>query len=123
MHLTNHVVPVPRACGTPVLLKALEKAGFAAKWAASPWAKKQAVRAKRANLSDFDRFKVMVAKKQVGAGRGRGRGRDIPRSYLSSNVSLYSFSLPFFFIPPPIHTQTQRRSIVFSEAKKVKKTK
>jgi large subunit ribosomal protein L14e len=33
-------------------------------WNATPWAKKLAVKAKRASLSDFDRFKVMVAKKQ-----------------------------------------------------------
>ncbi len=35
-----------------------------AKWNESSWAKKLASKAKRANLGDFDRFKVMVAKKQ-----------------------------------------------------------
>eukprot|EP01038_Epipyxis_sp_PR26KG_P008233 gene8233-11141_t len=38
--------------------KALEK------WQSSAWAKKLDSKKKRANLSDFDRFKVMVAKKQ-----------------------------------------------------------
>jgi len=33
------------------------------KWESTSWAKKQACKAKRANLSDFDRFKVMVARK------------------------------------------------------------
>ncbi len=37
------------------------------KWAATAWAKKIANKAKRANLSDFGRFKVMVAKKQRSA--------------------------------------------------------
>lgn len=41
-----------------------QKADVLAKWEATAWAKKRAMRAKRANLTDFDRFKVMVAKKQ-----------------------------------------------------------
>jgi large subunit ribosomal protein L14e len=38
-----------------------------AKWEASSWAKKLSSKKKRASLSDFDRFKVMVAKKQKAA--------------------------------------------------------
>ena len=34
------------------------------KWNSTAWAKKLAVRKTRANLTDFDRFKVMIAKKQ-----------------------------------------------------------
>ena len=42
----------------------LQANGTLEAWNATPWAKKLAVKAKRASLSDFDRFKVMVAKKQ-----------------------------------------------------------
>mmetsp|Transcript_13985 Transcript_13985/g.19110 ORF Transcript_13985/g.19110 Transcript_13985/m.19110 type:complete len:136 (-) Transcript_13985:73-480(-) len=34
------------------------------KWSSSAWAKKLAAKAIRKNLGDFDRFKVMIAKKQ-----------------------------------------------------------
>jgi large subunit ribosomal protein L14e len=33
------------------------------KWESTSWAKKNANKVKRANLGDFDRFKVMVARK------------------------------------------------------------
>lgn len=33
-------------------------------WKATAWSKKIEAKAARANLGDFDRFKVMVAKKQ-----------------------------------------------------------
>ena len=36
--------------------------GTKAKWEACGWAKKLSAKRKRASLSDFDRFKVMVAK-------------------------------------------------------------
>jgi len=39
----------------------------AARWEQSAWAKKLETKKKRANLSDFDRFKVMVARKQKAA--------------------------------------------------------
>jgi large subunit ribosomal protein L14e len=35
-----------------------------AQWEGSSWAKKLSAKNKRAGLSDFDRFKVMVAKQQ-----------------------------------------------------------
>lgn len=33
-------------------------------WKATAWAKKAAAKEARANLGDFDRFQVMIAKKQ-----------------------------------------------------------
>ena len=44
--------------------EAWEEAGTQAKWDGSSWAKKLAKKKARSGLSDFDRFKVMVAKKQ-----------------------------------------------------------
>ena len=38
-----------------------------AKWDGSAWAKKISVRKNRAALTDFGRFKVMIAKKQKSA--------------------------------------------------------
>jgi large subunit ribosomal protein L14e len=35
-----------------------------AKWQKTAWAKKIDAKAKRAKLGDFDRFKLMIAKKQ-----------------------------------------------------------
>ena len=46
-------------------LKAAWKAGDTlTQWEGSSWAKKLEAKKKRSNLSDFDRFKVIVAKKQ-----------------------------------------------------------
>jgi large subunit ribosomal protein L14e len=47
---------------------ALTKQATLDQWNKSAWAQKLARRATRANLSDFDRFKVMVARKQVSCG-------------------------------------------------------
>ncbi|KAG9355721.1 hypothetical protein JZ751_000559 [Albula glossodonta] len=45
--------------------RAWEKAQVNEKWAETSWAKKIEARQKRAKMSDFDRFKVMKAKKMV----------------------------------------------------------
>jgi len=45
--------------------QAIEKSGVLAKWADTAWAKKLASRAKRATLSDFERFQVKVNKQKV----------------------------------------------------------
>lgn len=37
------------------------------RWEQTTWAKKLAARAKRASLTDFDRFKLMVARKEKSA--------------------------------------------------------
>jgi large subunit ribosomal protein L14e len=62
--LTDFKVNVQRSARQKTLLKAWEEGDVMAKWEATSWAKKLAARKKRANLNDFDRFKVMVAKKQ-----------------------------------------------------------
>jgi len=45
--------------------RAWEKAEVEKKWEESAWAKRRAQREKRRNLTDFERFKVMMLKKQV----------------------------------------------------------
>lgn len=41
-----------------------QEQGILAKWQATAWAKKLDAKKNRANAGDFDRFKVMIAKKQ-----------------------------------------------------------
>lgn len=62
--LTDFTVKIQRNARQKTLQKAWKEADLLAKWQASAWAKKLESRKRRANLNDFDRFKVMVAKKQ-----------------------------------------------------------
>jgi len=54
---------LPRAAGTGVIRKQLEKEGTIEKWNKSSWAQKRAAIEKRRSLNDFERFCVMIAKK------------------------------------------------------------
>jgi len=66
--LTDIVVTgLGKNCRQKFLVKAWEAQGVQAKWNATAWATKIANKGKRAALSDFGRFKVMVAKKQRSA--------------------------------------------------------
>ncbi|KAG0555584.1 hypothetical protein M758_12G183600 [Ceratodon purpureus] len=63
LSLTDITIPeLPRAAPKKVLRKAYEDAEVEQKWASSAWGKKLAVRTRRAAMTDFDRFKVMVAR-------------------------------------------------------------
>jgi large subunit ribosomal protein L14e len=63
--LTPHVIPkIPLAAGSTAVAKQWEASKIDAKWAASSWSKKIEQRNRRRELSDFDRFQVMVLKKQ-----------------------------------------------------------
>ena len=62
--LTDFTVKIQRNARQKTLKAKWAEADVLAKWEASRWAKKLATKKKRAALSDFDRFKVMVAKKQ-----------------------------------------------------------
>mmetsp|Transcript_108910 Transcript_108910/g.232710 ORF Transcript_108910/g.232710 Transcript_108910/m.232710 type:complete len:132 (-) Transcript_108910:103-498(-) len=64
LSLTDIKSAIPRAAREKTLKKALEKDGIMGKWAASSWAKKLAAKETRTSMSDFDRFKLMVAKKK-----------------------------------------------------------
>ncbi|KAJ1302244.1 hypothetical protein OPQ81_001065 [Rhizoctonia solani] len=55
---------LPRGAGSGVVKKYVEKTDVVAKWDASAWAKKRASVAKRRTLGDFERFSVMLFKKQ-----------------------------------------------------------
>lgn len=55
---------LPRAAGTGVLKKHLEKEDTIKRWESSSWAKKMALVQKRKQLNDFGRFNVMLQKKR-----------------------------------------------------------
>lgn len=58
------VSKLPRAAGSGVVAKRLEADKTVEKWASSSWAKKLAAVSERRKLNDFQRFGVMIAKKQ-----------------------------------------------------------
>jgi large subunit ribosomal protein L14e len=62
--LTDLTVKIQANARQTTLKKAWEEADTLNKWESSSWAKKLSSKKKRANLSDFARFKVMVARKQ-----------------------------------------------------------
>lgn len=67
MMLTDLKVDVKRNARQTSLTRAWEEADVLAKWSASSWAKKLADKSKRAAMSDFDRFEVMIARKKLAA--------------------------------------------------------
>jgi large subunit ribosomal protein L14e len=62
--MTDLTVKIQRNARQSTLIKAWKEGETMKAWENSSWAKKLASRKKRASLNDFDRFKVMVAKKQ-----------------------------------------------------------
>ncbi|KAA8910960.1 hypothetical protein TRICI_003971 [Trichomonascus ciferrii] len=63
--LTPHVVAnVPRGAGSTAVAKKWAASKIDEKWANSAWAKKIQQKQTRRQLSDFERFQVMVYKKQ-----------------------------------------------------------
>jgi len=62
--LTKLTFDLPRGAKTGIVTKKWAKAEVSQKWAASAWAKKIAQRERRAALTDFERFQVLVLRKQ-----------------------------------------------------------
>jgi len=62
--LTDVVISIPRGAKTAVVKKAAEEAKLVEKFNNTPLGKRQAKTVKRASLSDFDRFKVMILKRR-----------------------------------------------------------
>ncbi|KAJ3189977.1 60S ribosomal protein L14 [Gaertneriomyces sp. JEL0708] len=63
--LTDLKINIPRGIGNKALKAAIEKQNFVEKWNQTAWAQKLAKRNARAQLTDLDRFKVMLARKKV----------------------------------------------------------
>lgn len=64
LSLTRMKLPLQMGARTGTFVKAAKKAGLAAKWAETPFAKKLVKRNKRASLNDLERFQVMINRKQ-----------------------------------------------------------
>lgn len=62
--LTEFTMPLPRGARTKTLLKCWNESNVDAKWSETPMAKNLARMAIRKNLTDFERFKVMLARKK-----------------------------------------------------------
>ena len=63
--LTNFSIKIPHSCGTATVVKALNASDVISKWKESAWSKKLELRKTRENLTDFDRFKLMILRKRV----------------------------------------------------------
>merc|ERR1712217_253242 len=61
LSLTDFTAKVPRGAREKTLKLALEKDEVMKKWGETAWAKKIAAKEVRAKMTDFERFKVMVA--------------------------------------------------------------
>ena len=64
LNLTRLRIPVLRGARTGTLAKAAKAFDLEGKWKNTPAARKFDKQTKRASLTDFDRFKVMVLRKQ-----------------------------------------------------------
>ncbi|CAL9733809.1 large ribosomal subunit protein eL14B [Monosporozyma servazzii] len=62
--LTPLTFSLPRGARSAVVAKKFTAAGVTEKWNQTAWAKKIAQRQRRAALTDFERFQVMVLRKQ-----------------------------------------------------------
>ena len=63
--LTNIVIKLAPSQRSSGIRKAWEKADVAGQWEKSSWAKRLADKKKRRSMTDFDRFKLKIAKQSV----------------------------------------------------------
>lgn len=64
LSLTEFVIPVARNAKSSKVAKEFQAAKIAEKWQETTLGKSIAAKLRRANLTDFERFQVLVAKKQ-----------------------------------------------------------
>mmetsp|Transcript_114369 Transcript_114369/g.363449 ORF Transcript_114369/g.363449 Transcript_114369/m.363449 type:complete len:134 (-) Transcript_114369:90-491(-) len=64
LSLTDFKANITRGAREKTLRLALEKDEVMKKWSATSWAKKVAAKETRAKMTDFERFKLMVARKK-----------------------------------------------------------
>ncbi len=64
LHLTTFKIRIPHSARTSTVRKAWEKADIQKKWLGTTWAKKLAAKKRRADMTDFDRYKLMRAKQK-----------------------------------------------------------
>ncbi|XP_046843724.1 60S ribosomal protein L14-like [Xenia sp. Carnegie-2017] len=64
MSLTDFKIKVPRSAGTGIVKKIFLESEISEKWEKTAWAKKLATRKKKMSMTDFDRFKLKIAKQR-----------------------------------------------------------
>ncbi|XP_029726571.2 large ribosomal subunit protein eL14, partial [Aedes albopictus] len=64
LHLTKYRVKFPYTAKSKVVRKALEAYNLKEKFSSTRWQERAAAKAKRCNLSDFDRFKLRLARSE-----------------------------------------------------------
>merc|ERR1712176_238151 len=64
LSLTDFVIDISFGARQKTVAKAWAKADVNAKWEKTAWAQKRAAKAYRAEMTDFDRVKLMLAKKK-----------------------------------------------------------
>merc|ERR1719426_631574 len=67
LSLTDLKSTIPRGAREKTLKLALTKDNIMANWEKTSWAKKLIAKKTRSEMNDFDRFKLMVAKKKRAA--------------------------------------------------------
>merc|ERR1719161_1148203 len=67
LSLTDFKCTIPRAAREKTLKLAMDKDEIMKKWEETAWAKKLKAKKARSEMNDFDRFKLMVAKKKRSA--------------------------------------------------------
>jgi large subunit ribosomal protein L14e len=65
LSLTDYKIQIGRGASSRVVREALEKSGAVEAFKKTAWAKKVAAREAKKNMTDFDRFRTMIAKKRV----------------------------------------------------------
>jgi large subunit ribosomal protein L14e len=75
LSLTPIVLKIGRGARTSTLTKRMEKDDVIARYAKTSWGKKQATKDTRAKLGDFERFQVMVLRKQRSRAVGLALGK------------------------------------------------
>ena len=65
MSLTDLKIKIPRGARSGVVKKVFIDEEVSGKWEKTAWARKLAARKKKATMTDFDRFKLKLAKQRV----------------------------------------------------------
>merc|ERR1712113_414916 len=98
--LTKLVIPIQRGARSGTLQKAVEEFKLNEKWAATPTAKKLAMRETRVNLTDWERFKVM---------RNRKRRSYTVRKLVSKAISKKKSKAPPKKAAPPAKAPAKKK--------------
>ncbi|CAI5464154.1 unnamed protein product [Closterium sp. Yama58-4] len=64
LSLTDITIDIPKAASKKELRAAIEAGEVQSKWEASSWGRKLLIQKKRAALTDFERFKIAIARSQ-----------------------------------------------------------